>query len=144
MPARTGQDYLNGLKATNREIWLGGERVEAVAEHPMLKGGADAIAAYYDLQHRFSDELLIADPETGEDINISHMQPRSVEDLQRRHVGLVRISELSMGVMGRTPDYMNVTFAGFADDRTALGRSRGEQRTGLREPRRVPEAAASR
>jgi 4-hydroxyphenylacetate 3-monooxygenase len=33
-------------------------------------------------------------------------------------VGLTRISELSMGVMGRTPDYMNVTFAGFADDRT--------------------------
>jgi aromatic ring hydroxylase len=117
MPARTGHDYLSGLKATNREIWLGGERVEAVAEHPMLKGGADAIAAYYDLQHQHPDELLIADPETGEDINVSHMQPRSVEDLQRRHVGLVRISELSMGVMGRTPDYMNVTFAGFADDR---------------------------
>ncbi|MEO5901866.1 MAG: 4-hydroxyphenylacetate 3-hydroxylase N-terminal domain-containing protein [Ilumatobacteraceae bacterium] len=117
MPARTGQDYVNGLKATNREIWMGSERVESVAEHPLLQGGAKAIAAYYDLQHRYPDELLIADPETGEEINISHMQPRSVEDLRRRHVGLVRISELSMGVMGRTPDYMNVTFAGFADDR---------------------------
>ena len=45
------------------------------------------------------------------------MQPRSLDDLHRRGVGLRRISELSMGVMGRTPDYMNVTFAGFADDR---------------------------
>jgi 4-hydroxyphenylacetate 3-monooxygenase len=117
MPARAGQDYLNGLKATSREIWLGGERVESVAEHPSLRGGAEAIAAYYDLQHQYPGELLIADPESGEEINVSHMQPRSVEDLQRRHVGLVRISELSMGVMGRTPDYMNVTFAGFADDR---------------------------
>ena len=61
-----------------------------------------------------------------------------------RHVGLVRISELSMGVMGRTPDYMNVTFAGFADDRSALGGRRRQQRRGLREPRRVPEAAAPR
>jgi 4-hydroxyphenylacetate 3-monooxygenase len=118
MPARNGQDYLNGLKASNRELWLGGERVESVTDHPLLAPGADAIAAYYDLQHQYPDELLIPDPETGEAINITHMQPRSIDDLQRRHVGLQRISELSMGVMGRTPDYMNVTFAGFADDRT--------------------------
>ncbi len=118
MPARHGREYLNGLKATSREIWLGGERVESVVDHPALAPGAQAIAAYYDLQHQYPDELLIDDPETGEPINITHMQPRSIEDLRRRHVGLQRISELSMGVMGRTPDYMNVTFAGFADDRT--------------------------
>ncbi len=117
MPARTGQQYLNGLKATTREIWLGGERVDSVTEHPLLAPGAEAIAAYYDLQHKHPDELLIPEPDTGEAINISHIQPRSVDDLHRRHVGLARISELSMGVMGRTPDYMNVTFAGFADDR---------------------------
>jgi 4-hydroxyphenylacetate 3-monooxygenase len=118
MPARTGQDYLNGLKATNREMWLGGERVENVTDHPLLAGGAQAIAAYYDLQRQHPDELLMPDPETGEPISVTHMQPRSIDDLHRRHVGLTRISELSMGVMGRTPDYMNVTFAGFADDRT--------------------------
>ena len=83
MPARTGQDYLNGLKSTNREIWLAGEKVESVAEHPSLRGGAEAIAAYYDLQHQYPEELLIADPESGEEINVSHMQPRSVEDLRR-------------------------------------------------------------
>ena len=118
MSARTGQDFLNGLKSTTREMWLGGEQVESVTDHPLLAPGAEAIAAYYDLQHQHPDELLIPDAETGEAISISHMQPRSVEDLHRRHVGLTRISELSMGVMGRTPDYMNVTFAGFADDRT--------------------------
>ncbi len=116
MAARTGQDYLSGLKATNREIWLGGERIESVSEHPMLKAGAEAIASYYDLQHRHPDVLLFPDPETGEDINISNIQPRSKEDLERRAKGFTLISELSMGVMGRTPDYMNVTFAGFADD----------------------------
>ncbi len=118
MPARTGQDYLNGLKATSREMWLGGEKVDNVTDHPLLAPGAHAIAAYYDLQHQYPDGLLIPDPETGEAVNITHMQPRSVDDLHRRHVGLTRIAELSMGVMGRTPDYMNVTFAGFADDRT--------------------------
>jgi 4-hydroxyphenylacetate 3-monooxygenase len=117
MGARSGEAYLKGLRDTNREIWLAGERVEDVAEHPMLRAGAEAIAAYYDLQLAHPDVLLIDDSETGEPINISHMQPRSTEDLRRRGEGLRLISELSMGVMGRTPDYMNVTFAGFADDR---------------------------
>lgn len=130
MPARSGQDYLNGLKSTAREIWLGGERVDHVTDHPLLAPGAEAIAAYYDLQHRYPDELLIPDPETGESINVTHMQPRSVEDLRRRHIGLRRISELSMGVMGRTPDYMNVTFAGFADDRTRWAGSDGSNEEG--------------
>ncbi len=118
MPARDGEAYLQGLRSTKREIWLGGERVDEVLEHPMLRPGAEAIAAYYDLQLARPDLLLVDDPETGEPINISHRMPRSVEELQRRGVGLRAISELSMGVMGRTPDYMNVTFAGFADDRT--------------------------
>ncbi len=117
MSARTGAEYLAGLKTTEREIWLGSEKVESVIDHPMLTGAAHAIAAYYDLQHERPDDMLIPDPETGEPINISHMQPRSIDNLHRRNVGLTHIAELSMGVMGRTPDYMNVTFAGFADDR---------------------------
>jgi aromatic ring hydroxylase len=87
MGARTGEAYLKGLRDTNREIWLAGERVEDVAEHPMLRAGAAAIAAYYDLQLEHPDVLLIDDAETGEPINISHMQPRSTEDLRRRGAG---------------------------------------------------------
>src|SRR5262245_25913334 len=59
------------------------------------------------------------DAETGELVNVSHLIPRSKDDLQRRHRGLERIAEYSVGLMGRTPDYMNVTFAGFAGERRA-------------------------
>ncbi|MDH4144364.1 MAG: 4-hydroxyphenylacetate 3-hydroxylase [Acidimicrobiia bacterium] len=117
MPARTGEEYLKGLRATRREIWLGSERVESVVEHPLLAGAAEAIADYYDLHHAHPDDMLMADPESGEPISVSHLLPTSRADLDRRHAALVRIAELSMGVMGRTPDYMNVTFAGFAQDR---------------------------
>ena len=117
MAARNGDTYLKGLRATNREIWMGGERVEDVVEHPMLRGGAEAIAAYYDLQFEQPDVLLWDDPESGEPINVSHMSPHTPEQLRQRADGLTTISEMSMGVMGRTPDYMNVTFAGFADDK---------------------------
>ena len=77
------------------------------------------MAAVYDLQHQYPDDCLMPDPETGEPINVSHMIPRSKDDLQRRHRGLERTPRLSVGLMGRTPDYMNVTFAGFAGERRA-------------------------
>ncbi len=118
MPARDGASYLKGLKATNREIWMGGERIDDVVGHPMLAGGAAAIAAYYDLQLAHPEIHLVEDDETGEAISITHQMPRSATDLERRGVALRDIAELSMGVMGRTPDYMNVTFAGFAADTT--------------------------
>src|SRR4029077_18156132 len=53
-------------------------------------------------------------PGPGEPINVSHLIPRSRGDLARRHACLERIAEGSVGIIGRTPDYMNVTFAGFA------------------------------
>ena len=130
MGARTGEEYLKRLRSTPREIWLDNERVDDVAAHPSLRGGAEAIAAYFDLQFEQPDVLLIPDPESGEPINISHMQPRSVDDLRRRGEGLRAIAELSMGVMGRTPDYMNVTFAGFADDRERWAGADGSNEAG--------------
>lgn len=118
MGARTGAEYLKGLRATGRQIWIGADKVDTVADHPEFAQAAKSMAAWYDLQFEHPDELLIPDPETGEQINVSHMIPRSVDDLKRRHVGLRIISELSMGLMGRLPDYMNVTFAGFAANPT--------------------------
>jgi 4-hydroxyphenylacetate 3-monooxygenase oxygenase component len=114
MAARTGEQYLKGLKAHHRELWIGSEQVEDVTEHPATAGAARSMAAVFDTQHAFPDDCLIADPETGEAVNISHLIPRSVADLQRRHTGLRRIAETTVGMMGRTPDYKNVTFAGFA------------------------------
>jgi 4-hydroxyphenylacetate 3-monooxygenase len=113
MAARTGKEFLNGLKKS-REVWVDGERVDDVATHPALAGGAATIARVFDLQHEKADACLMPDPETGEPINASHMIPRSREDLERRHRCLQTIAEFTVGLMGRTPDYMNVTYAGFA------------------------------
>jgi 4-hydroxyphenylacetate 3-monooxygenase oxygenase component len=129
MPARRGADFLAGL-ADDRTLYLGGERVENAATHPALSGAARAIADVFDLQHIHAEDCLTADPETGEPINVSHLIPRSAADLGRRHTGLERIAEFSVGLMGRTPDYMNVTFAGFAGDASAwaaFGNDRGAE-----------------
>jgi 4-hydroxyphenylacetate 3-monooxygenase oxygenase component len=114
MGARTGAEFLEGLRKTPRQVWLGDERIGDVTEHPALAGAARTLAGVFDRQHQWADECLIPDPETGERINISHMFPRSIDDLNRRNRGLARISEATVGLMGRTPDYMNVKFASFA------------------------------
>ena len=114
MGARTGEQFLDRLRKTSRVVWLGNERVDDVTAHPELAGAARTLAGVFDRQHQHADECLIADPETGEPVSISHMIPRSIEDLKRRNRGLIRISEATVGMMGRTPDYMNVKFACFA------------------------------
>jgi 4-hydroxyphenylacetate 3-monooxygenase oxygenase component len=113
MAARTGKQFLRGLR-DGRELWIGGDKVRSIADHPALAGAAQALAEVFDLQHQAADVCLMPDPETGELINVSHMIPGSAQDLHRRHRGLERTAEYSVGLMGRTPDYMNVTFAGFA------------------------------
>jgi len=113
MPARTGEQFLKGLRGS-REVWVDGERIKDVVDHPKLRGAAQALADVFDLHHKQAEVCLMPDPETGEPIAVSHMIPRSREDLARRGKALRRVAEYSVGLMGRTPDYMNVTFAGFA------------------------------
>jgi 4-hydroxyphenylacetate 3-monooxygenase oxygenase component len=113
MAARTGRDFLAGLSRP-RELWVGNDKVTDIVSHPAFAGAADTLAQIFDLQHQARDLCLMPDPETGEPINVSHVIPRSLDDLERRHACLQTIAEFTVGLMGRTPDYMNVTFAGFA------------------------------
>jgi len=113
MAARTGKEFLAGLR-TPREVWVNGEKVADVASHPAFAGAARTLAEIFDLQHEARELCLMRDPETEEAVNVSHLIPRSKEDLARRHRALQLVAEYTVGLMGRTPDYMNVTFAGFA------------------------------
>lgn len=126
MGARTGAEFLAGLR-DSREVWLGGERVKDASTHPALSGAAHALAGMFDLQHREAAACLMPDPETGELINLSHILPRSRDDLLRRHACLRVLAEHSMGIMGRSPDYMNVTFAGFAAHNTPWAANGNEE-----------------
>jgi len=130
MPARTGAEFLKGLRGP-REVWVDGERVSDVVSHPKLCGAAHALAEIYDLQHVEAATCLMPDPETGEAIPVSHMIPKSRADLAKRAKALRAVAEYSVGLMGRTPDYMNVTYAGFAgrpDEWGAHGNEAGAER----------------
>jgi 4-hydroxyphenylacetate 3-monooxygenase len=113
MAVRTGEAYLAGLRDA-REVWLDGERVDDVTRHSALSAAARSVAALFDLQHEAADVCLTTDPATGEPMNVSHVIPRSQADLLRRHAGIERMAIESVGLLGRSPDYLNVTLAGFA------------------------------
>jgi 4-hydroxyphenylacetate 3-monooxygenase len=116
MPARTGQEYINGLKEHPREVWIDGERVEDVTTHPALRNGVKSVAALYDMQHdsELREEMTYASPTTGDPVGLSFMIPQTVEDLERRRNMMTRWAWASCGMMGRSPDFLNVIFAAWA------------------------------
>src|SRR2546427_8345082 len=114
MPARTGAEYIKGLQDQECEVWLRGERVKDVTTHPGLANGVRAIASLYDLQHELPDEMTYVSPASGERLGLSFIIPRTREDLARRGAMMLRWARTTCGMMGRSPDFMNVTFAAWA------------------------------
>ncbi len=128
MSARTGREYLEGLRSQEREVWLGGERVKDVTTHPGLRHGAEAIAALYDMQHDHAlrEAMTYVSPTTGERVGLSFIVPRTREELERRRVMMLHWARTTCGMMGRSPDFMNVTFAAWAGAAAYFARSRPE------------------
>ncbi len=112
--ARTGEQFLEGLRAGAREIWLEGERITDPSAHPQLAGAARSLARLFDLQHEDPSLFLMESPDTGQPVNVTHVQPKSRDDLERRRRASKAIADATVGMMGRTPDYLNYTFACFA------------------------------
>src|SRR5919198_3712617 len=128
MPARTGSEYLKGLQQQEREVWLGGERVKDVTTHPGLRRGAEAIASPYDMQHdpELREAMTFVSPTSGERLGLSFIVPRTREDLERRRVMMLHWARTTCGMMGRSPDFMNVTFAAWAGAAAYFAQGRPE------------------
>lgn len=115
MSLRTASGFLESLR-DEREIWLEGERVKDVTTHPRLRGAALTIAELYAMQHRpeLQGRLSFVLDATGERIGYSHIQPRTRDDLVRRREMIKLWADENGGMLGRTPDFMNLMFAGYA------------------------------
>ncbi len=126
--ARTGEQFLEGLDHSGREIWLRGERITHPLQHPELRAAARSMAKVFDLQHEHADEMLMPSPDDSSlSVNVTHVIPRTREDLVRRRRAFELVATLSGGMMGRTPDYLNVTFACFAGRSDVWTRRGNEQ-----------------
>ncbi len=128
MPARTGKDYLAGLREQRREIYLGGRRVDDVTTFPGLANGARSVAALYDMQHdpALRDEMTYTSPTTGQRVGLSFITPKTSDDLARRRVMMSRWAHTSFGMLGRTPDFLNVSVMAMAGAGDYFARNRPE------------------
>ena len=136
MPARNGKQYLQGLREQQREVWINGERVKDVTTHPGLAGGARAIAALYDMQFdpKYQGQMTYTSPTTGDQVGLSFIHPRTQEELIARRVMMLNWARSTCGMMGRSPDFMNVTLAawGAASEYFARGNGKPEYANNVR------------
>ena len=116
MPARTGAQYISGLKELAPEVYMSGEKVQDVTSHPGLRNGVRTMASLYDMQHdpEISDEMTYPSPSSGDPVGLSFILPQSLEDLERRRNMMTRWARVSCGMMGRTPDFLNVSVMAMA------------------------------
>jgi 4-hydroxyphenylacetate 3-monooxygenase len=117
MGARTGAEYLQGLRDHPREVWIHGERVLGdITQHPAFHNITRSIAALYDMQHdpTLRDDMTYVSPTSGERVGLSFIQPKSLEDISRRTAMMKHWADYSGGMIGRSPDYLNAGLAAFA------------------------------
>ena len=128
MPARTGQEYIAGLKDRPREVWIDGEKVKDVTTHPGLRNGVKGVASLYDMQHdaTLREEMTFASPSTGDPVGLSFEIPRTEEDLIRKREMMSHWAWASCGMMGRSPDFMNSIFTAWAGSADYFAQDRPE------------------
>lgn len=128
MPARMGKEYLDGLKQRPAEVWMDGERLADPSGHPALANGARSIASLYDLQcdPAEHDAMTVVSPLTGDRLGMSFIVPRTREDLQARSAMMLKWARTTCGMMGRSPDFMNVSFSAWSAAADYFGRGRPE------------------
>lgn len=113
MGARSGNNYLTALKKLGAEIWLGGERVGDVTSHPAFRNCARSIASLYDMQSEHPEQMTYRTDDGGR-AGLSFIRARNLEDVRRRSRMMKAWADFSGGMLGRTPDYLNVSIAAMA------------------------------
>ncbi|RZL83618.1 MAG: 4-hydroxyphenylacetate 3-hydroxylase [Rhodococcus sp. (in: high G+C Gram-positive bacteria)] len=102
---RTGDEYRESIR-DGREVWVDGERVKDVADHPMFKPIVDVRARIYDLAHEEAtqDAMTYVDPESGERNAIANKLPRTRQDWLDKRAAVDLVLDDTRGVVTRVGD----------------------------------------
>jgi len=103
----TGQEFLDSLD-DGREVWIYGERVKNIAEHPAFRNTARMIARLYDALHKDWKEkkgVLTCPTEWGGFTHRYFVAPRSADELVAGRDAIAAWARLTYGWLGRSPDY---------------------------------------
>jgi 4-hydroxyphenylacetate 3-monooxygenase len=103
----TGQEFLDSLD-DGREIWIYGERVGRITEHPAFQNTARMIARLYDALHDDHDtgrNLLTTGTEWGGFTHRYFTAPTTVEEQVAGRDAIAEWARVTYGWLGRSPDY---------------------------------------
>ncbi|MDR7303759.1 4-hydroxyphenylacetate 3-hydroxylase family protein [Haloactinomyces albus] len=111
---RTGPDYLASLK-DDREIYVDGQRIHDVADHPAFAPIATTIAELFDVAADPSSGMTThAEPNADIETNRVFTTPRSREDLTAFRQAAETWARHTHGWVGRSPDHVGAFLAAFA------------------------------
>ncbi|MET8260558.1 4-hydroxyphenylacetate 3-hydroxylase family protein [Micromonospora sp. NPDC005553] len=103
----TGAEYLESLR-DGREIWLYGERIKDVTEHPAFRNNARTIANMYDALWESPDRDVLTVPTDTGNGGFTHpffRAPVDAADLRRSRDAIAAWQRRCYGWLGRSPDY---------------------------------------
>ncbi|MFV0375173.1 4-hydroxyphenylacetate 3-hydroxylase family protein [Microbacterium sp.] len=115
--AMTGARFVESLN-DGREVWLDGQRIDNVAEHPALAPTVNEFARLLDLRfasEEARDRTLFTSPETGNPVSYAYSLPTTREQLRRKFAASEWWMAESLGQLGRSPDFMSNVVAGLVD-----------------------------
>ncbi|MGO1543312.1 MAG: 4-hydroxyphenylacetate 3-hydroxylase N-terminal domain-containing protein [Gulosibacter sp.] len=118
---QTGAEYLESLK-DDREVYIYGERIADVTEHPAYRNSAQSVAALFDsIQDPNSPAASPTDTGNGGHTHAFFKAPRTREDLVASKLAIKDWQRQVYGWMGRTPDYKASLTAMFGADPSFFG-----------------------
>ena len=128
MAIRNGQQFIDGLR-DNREVWYNGQQVTDVTEFEPFRQPIRSLAKLYDMQHdpKYAACLVAHDNDFDSPIGRAFEIPRSAEQLALKREAYIAWAKSNCGMMGRSPDFLNVMLAALAAKREFFAEG-GEKR----------------
>ena len=109
MAAINGSQFRARLAQARPHVDVMGETVAGdITAHPAFRNVIASYATLYDMQHdaAYRDILTYTSPTSGERVATYFMVPRTDADLRKRQAAFKAWADHSMGMLGRTGDYL--------------------------------------
>ncbi|HLF22993.1 MAG TPA: 4-hydroxyphenylacetate 3-hydroxylase N-terminal domain-containing protein, partial [Burkholderiales bacterium] len=104
---QNGAEYLASLD-DGREVFIYGERVKKVTEHPAFRNTARMVARLYDAMHdpKHKDKILVpTDTGNGGMTHAFFKAPKTLDEMIAGRTAIAEWAKLTYGWLGRAPDY---------------------------------------
>jgi 4-hydroxyphenylacetate 3-monooxygenase len=126
---RTGAKYLDELRRRDRAVFVDGEIVRDVGNHPAFSAAARSIARLWDVaaDPANSELMTFASPKTAQSVLRCYQIPATPADLARRRHMSTRWALESFGLMGRTPDHVAGFLTGYAAKLSVFSQAAGPE-----------------